>query len=56
MTHAPEIHMRTPLACIAVMLFVPLSAAHAADVASLQPPRHLGPPRSEQAATNRAFT
>jgi len=28
----------------------------AAEVASLQPPQHLGPPRPEQAATNRAFT
>jgi hypothetical protein len=26
------------------------------DVASLEPPRHVGPPRPEQAATNRAFT
>lgn len=30
--------------------------AHAADTPSLQPPGHLGPPRVEQAATNRAFT
>jgi predicted neuraminidase len=48
--------MRTTRVWIAVMLLVPLSGSPAAEVASLEPPRHLGPPRSEQAATNRAFT
>jgi len=45
--------MRTILACL---LLASLVESRAADVASLEPPRHIGPPRPEHAVTNRAFT
>ena len=32
------------------------AASHAAEVAPLQPPRHVGPPQPEQVATNWAFS
>lgn len=47
--------MRTALAVIAFALLVLPPATPAADVASLQPPAHVGPPLPEHAATNRAF-
>ncbi len=42
--------------CIFVMALIALhTALHAAEFSSLQPPKHLGPPRAEHAVTNRAF-
>jgi hypothetical protein len=38
-----------------VLVLLATAAAPAADLASLQPPQHVGPPQLEQAATNRAF-
>ena len=43
-------------AMLLALVAAPLGAPHAAESVSLQPPRHVGPPRPEQAATNRAFT
>ena len=37
-------------------LFLFITTLHAADAPSLQTPQHLGPPRTEHAVTNRAFT
>jgi hypothetical protein len=51
-----EMPMRAALAVIALALLTGAHATPAAEVASLEPPRHLGPPLPEQAATNRAFT
>jgi len=48
--------MKLSLAQLAWLCLLMPVAAVAAEVASLEPPRHLGPPRPEQAATNRAFT
>jgi len=39
-----------------VLVLLATAAAPAAELASLQPPRHVGPPQPEQAATNRAFS
>ena len=39
-----------------VLVLLATAAAPAAEFASLQPPRHVGPPQPEQAATNRAFS
>ncbi len=38
------------------LLLAPLAALHAAAAPSLQPPQHLGKPKTEHAVTNRAFT
>jgi len=43
------------LALPIVLLFASATALHAADVASLQPAKHVGPPLKEQAVDNRAF-
>jgi len=51
-----EMRMRVALAIIALTPLVSAHATPAAEVASLEPPRHLGPPLPEQAVTNRAFT
>jgi hypothetical protein len=48
--------MKHTLALVAALLFAPLAELRAADAPSLQPPQHLGPPRADQAVTNRAFT
>jgi hypothetical protein len=45
-----------PIPLITALLLAPLTALHSADAPSLQPPQHLGPPRPDQAVTNRAFT
>jgi len=39
-----------------LLVLLAAAAAPAAELASLQPPRHVGPPQPEQAATNRAFS
>ena len=51
-----ETTMKPSLAQLTWLCLLMPVAAVAAEVASLEPPRHLGPPRPEQAATNRAFT
>ena len=38
------------------LVMLTAEVAHAADVASLEPPRHVAEPTQEQAATNRAFS
>jgi hypothetical protein len=48
--------MKHNLPLFTVLLLAPLAALHAADAPSLQPPQHVGPPRADQAVTNRAFT
>ena len=48
--------MKPTLTLLAALLLASLTALHAADAPSLQPPQHLGPPREDQAVTNRAFT
>ncbi len=40
---------------LTTLLLAPLAALNAADITSLQPPRHLGSPKTEHAVTNRAF-
>ena len=44
------------LSLLTALMHAPLAALHAADTPSLRVPQHLGPPRADQAATNRAFT
>ncbi len=39
-----------------VLLLAPLAGLRATEAPSSQPPKHLGPPTKEHAATNRAFT
>lgn len=41
---------------LAALLLAHLGTLVAADVPSLLPPQHLGPPRADQVVTNRAFT
>jgi predicted neuraminidase len=48
--------MKFTLTLVTVLLLASLVVLHAADAPSLQPPLHLGPPRADQAVTNRAFT
>jgi predicted neuraminidase len=49
-------HLRIPLfAALGCGLFVAAHAVQPAPSASLQPPRHVGPPAAEHAATNRGF-
>jgi predicted neuraminidase len=48
--------MKHTLTLVTVLLLASLAVLHAADAPSLQPPLHLGPPRADQAVTNRAFT
>jgi predicted neuraminidase len=47
--------MKKIIHLLTAVLLAPLTL-HAADALSLQPPQHLGPPRGDQAVTNRAFT
>lgn len=49
-------NMKTILILLAVLLLAPIAALHAAEAPSLQPPKHLGPARADQAVKNRAFT
>ena len=48
--------MKAALTLLTVLLLAPLDALTANEAPSLQPPQHLGPPRADQAVTNRAFT
>ena len=50
--------MRFALTFLAPLILASLSESHAADaeLASLQPPKHIASPLPEQAVTNRAFT
>jgi len=47
--------MKHTLTLVTALLLAHLGTLVAADVPSLQPPQHLGPPRADQAVTNRAF-
>lgn len=48
--------MKPALPLLTALVLLPLAAVHAANSPSLQPPQHLGPPRTEHAVTNRAFS
>ena len=48
--------MNPILPLLTALLLAPLAALRAADLPSLQPPRHLGAPKAEHAVTRRAFT
>ena len=48
--------MKPILTFLTAVLLARLSVLHAADAPSMQPPQHLGPPRSDHSVTNRAFT
>ncbi|MBC8350401.1 MAG: exo-alpha-sialidase [Planctomycetes bacterium] len=47
--------MKLTLTLLTALLLAPLTALHAADSPSLQPPQHFGKPKPEHAVTNRAF-
>jgi hypothetical protein len=48
--------MNPTLTLLTALLLAPLTALHAAEPLSLQPPQHLGAPKAEHAPTLRAFT
>ena len=47
--------MKHTFTLITALVLAPLATLHAADSSSLQPPRHVGKPKTEHAVTNRAF-